>query len=106
MEPSMLRTYLNPHRRDFFVTAASALAFAQWNVAGGAMAAAAGSASLGENRFVDAGDLRVGYVGVGAADGPAVVLLHGWPYDIHSFIEVAPALAGAGYRVIVPYLRG
>jgi pimeloyl-ACP methyl ester carboxylesterase len=55
---------------------------------------------------IDAGLLNVGYADVGPADGPAVVLLHGWPYDIHSFVDVAPRLGSAGYRVIVPYLRG
>jgi pimeloyl-ACP methyl ester carboxylesterase len=55
---------------------------------------------------IDAGVLNVGYAEAGPADGPAVVLLHGWPYDIHSYIDVAPLLASAGYRVIVPYLRG
>jgi pimeloyl-ACP methyl ester carboxylesterase len=53
-----------------------------------------------------AGDLNVGYVDAGPEDGAAVVLLHGWPYDIHSYVEVAPLLAGQGYRVIIPYLRG
>jgi pimeloyl-ACP methyl ester carboxylesterase len=55
---------------------------------------------------VEAGLLNVGYVEVGPTNGPAVILLHGWPYDIHSFTEVTPLLAKAGYRVIVPYLRG
>ncbi|MFC7473343.1 alpha/beta fold hydrolase [Dankookia sp. GCM10030260] len=55
---------------------------------------------------VTAGALDVGYVALGPAEGPAVILLHGWPYDIHSFAEVAPALAAAGHRVIVPHLRG
>src|SRR5580704_15336427 len=55
---------------------------------------------------IDAGLLNVGYAEVGPADGSAVVLLHGWPYDIHSFVDVAPLLASAGYRVIVPHLRG
>jgi pimeloyl-ACP methyl ester carboxylesterase len=55
---------------------------------------------------IDAGLLSVGYAEVGPADGRAVILLHGWPYDIHSYAEVAPVLASAGYRVIVPYLRG
>ena len=55
---------------------------------------------------IDAGVLNVGYTEAGPSDGPAVMLLHGWPYDIHSFVEVAPLLAKAGYRVIVPYLRG
>jgi pimeloyl-ACP methyl ester carboxylesterase len=55
---------------------------------------------------IDAGLLNVGYAEAGPADGPAVILLHGWPYDIYSFVDVAPLLASAGYRVIVPYLRG
>jgi pimeloyl-ACP methyl ester carboxylesterase len=55
---------------------------------------------------IDAGDLNVGYAEAGPTDGPAVILLHGWPYDIHSYVDVAPLLAEAGYRVIVPYLRG
>ena len=57
-------------------------------------------------RQIEAGLLRVGYAEAGPGDGPAVVLLHGWPYDIHSYVDVAPLLASAGYRVIVPYLRG
>ena len=55
---------------------------------------------------IDAGALNVGYAEDGPADGPVVILLHGWPYDIYSFVDVAPLLASAGYRVIVPYLRG
>jgi pimeloyl-ACP methyl ester carboxylesterase len=55
---------------------------------------------------IDAGVLNVGYAEAGPANGPAVILLHGWPYDIYSFVDVAPLLASAGYRVIVPYLRG
>jgi pimeloyl-ACP methyl ester carboxylesterase len=55
---------------------------------------------------IDAGLLNIGYAEAGPADGPAVILLHGWPYDIHSFVDVAPLLASAGYRVIVPHLRG
>jgi pimeloyl-ACP methyl ester carboxylesterase len=55
---------------------------------------------------IDAGVLNVGYAEDGPTDGPAVVLLHGWPYDIHSYVDVAPLLAEAGYRAIVPYLRG
>jgi pimeloyl-ACP methyl ester carboxylesterase len=57
-------------------------------------------------RQVEAGVLNVGYAEAGPAGGPAVILLHGWPYDIYSFVDVAPLLAAAGYRVIVPYLRG
>src|SRR5246127_1505802 len=63
-------------------------------------------ASFGVLKQVDAGVLSVGYAEVGPGNGPAVILLHGWPYDIHSFADVAPRLASAGYRVIVPYLRG
>jgi pimeloyl-ACP methyl ester carboxylesterase len=55
---------------------------------------------------IDAGDLDVGYVDTGPTEGPPVLLLHGWPYDIFAFAEVAPILVSAGYRVIVPYLRG
>jgi pimeloyl-ACP methyl ester carboxylesterase len=62
--------------------------------------------SFGPVVQIEAGVLDVGYVDAGPSDGPAVVLLHGWPYDIHSYEEVTPRLSAAGYRVIVPYLRG
>jgi pimeloyl-ACP methyl ester carboxylesterase len=62
--------------------------------------------SFGPLKQINAGLLNVGYAEAGKSDGPAVVLLHGWPYDIHSFVDVAPLLAEKGYRVIVPYLRG
>ena len=62
--------------------------------------------SFGSLKQIDAGVLSVGYAEAGPTNGPAVILLHGWPYDIHSFVDVAPLLAEAGYRVIVPYLRG
>ena len=64
------------------------------------------STSFGALKQIDAGVLNVGYAEAGKSDGPTVVLLHGWPYDIHSFVDVAPRLAQVGYRVIVPYLRG
>jgi pimeloyl-ACP methyl ester carboxylesterase len=64
------------------------------------------SPSFASVRQIDAGLLNVGYVDTGAADGPVVVLLHGWPYDIHSYTEVAPRLAAAGHRVLIPYVRG
>jgi len=67
---------------------------------------AVAATSFGQVTQIDAGALDVGYVDAGPADGPAVVLLHGWPYDIHSFQEVTPRLVASGYRVIVPYLRG
>jgi pimeloyl-ACP methyl ester carboxylesterase len=62
--------------------------------------------SFGTLKQIDAGVLNVGYAEAGPTRGPAVILLHGWPYDIHSYIDVAPLLASKGYRVIVPYLRG
>jgi len=64
------------------------------------------STSFGPVKQIDAGLLNVGYVEAGPANGRSVVLLHGWPYDIYSFVDVAPLLAAKGYRVIVPYLRG
>lgn len=57
-------------------------------------------------RQIDVGELSIGYAELGPVDGPAVIPLHGWPYDIHTYVQVAPRLAGAGFRVIVPYLRG
>src|SRR4051794_1449870 len=62
--------------------------------------------SFGALKQVDAGALNVGYVEDGPPDGTPVVLLHGWPYDVHSYADVTPRLASEGYRVIVPYLRG
>jgi pimeloyl-ACP methyl ester carboxylesterase len=62
--------------------------------------------SFGALKQIDAGVLDVGYAEAGPSDGPAVILLHGWPYDIHSYVDIAPLLAAAGYRVIVPHLRG
>jgi pimeloyl-ACP methyl ester carboxylesterase len=64
------------------------------------------STSFGALKQIDAGLLNVGYAEAGPPDGPAVMLLHGWPYDIHSYADVTPLLAARGYRVIVPYLRG
>jgi pimeloyl-ACP methyl ester carboxylesterase len=110
---------IDSDRRRFFGAAAMTLAAAQLEVSAVARAqtgatkaaqpaAAKGSVStaFAALKKVDAGPLSVGYAEAGRADGPPVVLLHGWPYDIHSFVEVAPLLAAAGYRVIVPYLRG
>jgi pimeloyl-ACP methyl ester carboxylesterase len=106
------------HRRDFLSAAAATGAFALF--ARDARAASAqqeashvmqpvrstGAATFGALKQIDAGLLNVGYAEAGPADGPVVMLLHGWPYDIYSFVDVAPLLASAGYRVIVPYLRG
>ena len=110
---------IDHHRRRFFRTAALSIAAAQLGMIGSAYAqpGKAKSAQLpaikpGTNtsfaslKQIDAGVLNVGYAEAGPPDGPVVVLLHGWPYDIHSFVDVAPLLASAGYRVIVPYLRG
>ncbi|MER5960059.1 alpha/beta hydrolase [Streptomyces longhuiensis] len=65
-----------------------------------------GLASFTSLKHVRAGELSIGYAEAGPAHGPVVILLHGWPYDIHSYVDVAPLLAAKGYRVIVPYLRG
>ncbi|WP_348769828.1 alpha/beta hydrolase [Sphingopyxis sp. PAMC25046] len=72
----------------------------------GANAQSLASPTMGQLRRVRAGDLDVAYAEMGPAEGPVAILLHGWPYDIHCYEEVAPLLAKAGYRVIVPYLRG
>jgi pimeloyl-ACP methyl ester carboxylesterase len=105
------------NRRSFLRTAGMTMAAAQVGVFRSADAQsrntkAAGvpasktKTSFGALKQIDAGLLNVGYAEAGPSDGPAVLLLHGWPYDIHSFVDVAPLLAQAGYRVIVPYLRG
>jgi pimeloyl-ACP methyl ester carboxylesterase len=70
------------------------------------MMQSASSRSVDSLKQIDAGVLNVGYAEAGPANGPPVILLHGWPYDIHAFVDVAPLLAAKGYRVIVPYLRG
>jgi pimeloyl-ACP methyl ester carboxylesterase len=64
------------------------------------------NSSFGPLKQIDAGVLNVGYAEIGPASGAPVVLLHGWPYDIYSYVDVAPALASAGYRVVVPFIRG
>jgi pimeloyl-ACP methyl ester carboxylesterase len=105
-------------RRRFLAAGAMTLAAAQLGMVGLA-AAQSGKArpsipaitpgthtSLGPPKQIDADLLNVGYAEAGPASGRAVILLHGWPYDIHSYVDVAPLLAAAGYRVIVPYLRG
>jgi pimeloyl-ACP methyl ester carboxylesterase len=110
---------INHHRRRFFGTAAMTIAAAQLGIIGAARAqngqtetAELPAIKRGTNtsfaslRQIDAGVLNVGYAEAGPADGPAAILLHGWPYDIYSYVDVAPLLASAGYRVIVPYLRG
>jgi pimeloyl-ACP methyl ester carboxylesterase len=109
------RENVNHHRRRFFGAAALSLAAAKLGI--GAPAHAQGAkalpavkpgtnTSLGPLKQIDAGVVNVGYAEAGPANGPVVILLHGWPYDIHSYVDVAPLLASAGYRVIIPHLRG
>jgi pimeloyl-ACP methyl ester carboxylesterase len=85
------------------VLGATVLAFA---ALGTAQAQTASPAAFPAIKQIDAGVLNVGYVDAGPANGPVVILLHGWPYDIHSYVDVVPLLTKAGYRVIVPHLRG
>jgi pimeloyl-ACP methyl ester carboxylesterase len=95
------------------------LAAAQLGLIGSVAAQRAGSSSVqpatatpgtnksfGQLRQIEAGALNVSYAEVGPADGPPIILLHGWPYDIHTYVDVAPLLAASGYRAIIPYLRG
>ena len=108
---------INQNRRRFIGVAAGTFAAAQFGLIGTAHAQGANKAappatrpgantSFGPLKQIDAGLLNVGYAEAGPADGPVVILLHGWPYDIYSYVDVAPLLASAGYRVIIPYLRG
>jgi pimeloyl-ACP methyl ester carboxylesterase len=110
---------IDAHRRRFLSTTATTIVAAQLGMIGGADAqstqtkpAAVPAIKPGTNtsfaplKQIDAGLLNVGYAEAGPANGPPVILLHGWPYDIYSFVDVAPLLASAGYRVIVPYVRG
>ncbi len=108
------------HRRRRFLGAAAMSVAASRLILASSAAAQSGTAStadlpkikpgtnisFGLLKQVDAGVLNVGYAEDGPADGPVVILLHGWPYDIHTYVDVAPLLASAGYRVIVPHLRG
>ncbi len=95
-------------RRRLLVAAAGTFVAAELGLASRAKAGTvpAADAFSRQVKQIDAGLLNVGYVEAGVPTGPVVLLLHGWPYDIHSYVEVAPILASAGYRVIVPYLRG
>jgi pimeloyl-ACP methyl ester carboxylesterase len=109
----------NWDRRRFLASAVATVAAAKLGLAGSARAQSAMAnpsharsdgpephGSFGPLKQVDAGLLNIGYVEAGPPNGPPVILLHGWPYDIHSFVEVSPLLAKEGFRVIVPYLRG
>jgi pimeloyl-ACP methyl ester carboxylesterase len=107
---------IDHHRRSLCGAAMLSIAAAQLGVIGAADAQTSKAklpaikrgtrTSFASLKQVDAGLLDVGYAEAGPAHGPAVILLHGWPYDIHSYVDVAPLLVSAGYRVIVPYLRG
>lgn len=98
-----------PRRREFIAGAATLASAMMAGLAPTRAAAATRTPAalpFGTVRQIAAGPLDIGYVEVGPSTGPAVLLFHGWPYDIHSFAQVAPLLAGQGYRVIVPHLRG
>jgi pimeloyl-ACP methyl ester carboxylesterase len=110
---------IDHHRRHFFGVAAATLASSQLGITGPAdaqpvktKAAQLPAITPGTNtsfpslKQIDAGVLNVGYAEAGPASGPVVILLHGWPYDIYSFVDVAPLLASTGYWVIVPFVRG
>jgi pimeloyl-ACP methyl ester carboxylesterase len=102
-------------RRRFLGASATTIAATQFSLSAAANAqtpSASGSAKGGGNtsfaplKQINAGVLNVGYAEAGPADGKPVILLHGWPYDIHAFVDVAPILASSGHRVIIPHLRG
>lgn len=107
---------IDHHRRRFFGAAAVGAAVVQLGLTRSAPAQTKSSAlpaikpgtntSFGPLKQIDADVLNVGYAEAGPANGSPVILLHGWPYDIYSFVDVAPVLASAGYRVIVPFIRG
>src|SRR6267142_6853899 len=116
MDTIKIADEINQDRRRFFGSAAMAVDATQLGMIGPAAAQRmevrmpaikpGTNTSFGPLKQIDAGVLNVGYAEAGPADGPVVILLHGWPYDIHAFVDVAPWLALAGYRVIVPYVRG
>jgi pimeloyl-ACP methyl ester carboxylesterase len=106
---------IDQHRRRLVGAAALAVAAAPFGMIDSAAAQSARqlppikagtNTSFAPLKQINAGVLNVGYAEAGPADGPVVILLHGWPYDIYSFVDVAPLLASAGYRVIVPFMRG
>ena len=106
----MTNEIMNPDRRRLIAAGVATLAIAGSSLPDRAAAQASAPSGVGGDfgalRQVQAGDLDVGYVEAGPAGGPIAILLHGWPYDIHSFTEVVPMLVAAGFRVIVPHLRG
>ena len=105
---------INHYRRRLLGTAVLTVAAAELAIVGAADAQSGKinpinpgtNTSFAPLKQIDAGLLNVGYAEAGLANGPPVILLHGWPYDIYSFVDVTPLLASAGYRVIVPYVRG
>ena len=102
---------IDQHRRQFLGVAAGTVAVGLGVIdlaraETEAVRSSPSSSSFGTIKQIKAGVLDVGYAEAGPATGPVAILLHGWPYDIHSFVDVAPILAQAGYRVIIPYLRG
>lgn len=102
---------IDQHRRQFLGVAAGTVAAGLGVIdlaraETGTPGSSATNTSFGTIKQINAGVLNVGYAEAGPATGPVAILLHGWPYDIHSFVDVAPILAQAGYRVIIPYLRG
>jgi pimeloyl-ACP methyl ester carboxylesterase len=105
---------INHHRRRLLGATVLTVAAAEFGTIGSANAQPAKispikpgtNTSFSSLKQIDAGVLNVGYAEAGPANGPPVILLHGWPYDIYSYVDVAPLLASAGYHVIVPYLRG
>ena len=105
---------INRHRRRFIGSTAMTIVAGQFGMIGSADAQSSKinpikpgtNTSFSSLKQIDAGLLNVGYAEAGPANGSPVILLHGWPYDIYSFVDVAPLLASAGYRVYVPYLRG
>jgi pimeloyl-ACP methyl ester carboxylesterase len=101
-----MRKPINTSRRHVLIAAAFAAALLGLAGAAPAQTPSQGLTTFKSIKQIDAGELNVGYVDEGPTDGPVVILLHGWPYDIHSYIDVVPMLTKAGYRVIVPYLRG
>jgi len=110
LEGNNMSDEINHHRRRFLGTAATTIAAASLGVFPSAEAQTRKTqrlnTSFGPLKQIDAGLLNIGYAEAGPTNGPAAILLHGWPYDIHSYVDVAPLLASAGYRVIIPYLRG
>jgi pimeloyl-ACP methyl ester carboxylesterase len=102
---ALMSEKINYRRRRFLGATALTLAGAPFRSLQSAHATGA-NASFGPLKQIEAGLLSVGYAEAGPPNGPAVVLLHGWPYDIHSYVDVAPLLASSGHHVIVPYLRG